>query len=258
VRLRGNLQAIFCRRRHQPRKHLLNYGERYCIRLRNWPRYWIRARICRSRGYFLSASSSSKESARASLKSALTLCWVDSSCRRRHQGITRRSCHEESLSPDIRRARYRFDQRDIRCVCTIMGSPRRRCTLPPRGYCARQMVLQSQARASRFVEQLPINGTVQAAYLVVLFPKAIVHELRNDLHSISNEARWCGESGCSGDLLPPSPPATAREGQAEKKSAAGAHYTHFRPASQSSAMSCAAVALRLQMLVTISCAQPRP
>jgi hypothetical protein len=65
-------------RRHQPRGHLLNYGERYCSRLRNWPRYWIRARICRSRGYFLSASSSSKEAARASLKSALTLCWVDS------------------------------------------------------------------------------------------------------------------------------------------------------------------------------------
>jgi hypothetical protein len=71
-------QAIFCRRRHQPRGHLLNYGERNCSRLRNWPRYWIRARICRSRGYFLSASSSSKEAARASLKSALTLCWVDS------------------------------------------------------------------------------------------------------------------------------------------------------------------------------------
>jgi hypothetical protein len=63
-------------RRHQPRGHLLNYGERYCSRLRNWPRYWIRGRICRSRGYFLSASSSSKEAARASLKSALTLCWV--------------------------------------------------------------------------------------------------------------------------------------------------------------------------------------
>jgi hypothetical protein len=78
VRVTPDVQANFCRRRHQPRRHLLNYGERYCGRLRNWPRYWIRARICRSRGYFLSASSSSKEAARASLKSTLTLCWVDS------------------------------------------------------------------------------------------------------------------------------------------------------------------------------------
>jgi hypothetical protein len=57
----------------------------------------------------------------------------------------------------------RCHDRCIRCFRPVVGPPRRQCALLERRCRAGEMVLQSQTRASRRVEQLPLNGAVQTA-----------------------------------------------------------------------------------------------
>ena len=58
---------------------------------------------------------------------------------------------------------HRCHNRCIRCFRPVVGPPRRQRALHERRCRAGEMVLQSQTRTSRRVEQLPLNGAVQIA-----------------------------------------------------------------------------------------------
>jgi len=71
--------------------------------------------------------------------------------------------HEEACGHDGRGVCHRCHNRCIRCFRPVVGPPRRQCALLERRCRAGEMVLQSQTRTSRRVEQLPLNGAVQTA-----------------------------------------------------------------------------------------------
>jgi hypothetical protein len=58
---------------------------------------------------------------------------------------------------------HRCHNRCIRGVRPVVGPPQRRCALHEGRCRAGEILLQSQTRTSRRVEQLPLNGAVQTA-----------------------------------------------------------------------------------------------